>query len=124
MGYMEIRYSNVSVGDPVSGLDNSSGQGTSGYKVTMNEDCGRAMGDTDVMTGHYNTSRAYMYKLNPLTTGTERVFAMGYSGALGNTKYGIWGAGDNGTTYSFHYIESVQGQPSDWGGNDGGTNQR
>ena len=124
MGYLETRYSNVSVGDPVSGLDNSSGQGTSGYKVTMNEDCGRVMGDTDVMTGEYNTSRAYMYKLNPLTTGTERVFGMGYSGALGNTAYGIWGAGDNGTTYSFHYVESTEGQPSDWGGNDGYTTQR
>ena len=90
----------------------------------MNEDCGRVMGDTDVMTGEYNTSRAYMYKLNPLTTGTERVFAMGWSGALGQTKYGIWGAGDNGTTYSFHYVEGGDDSiPTDWDSS-AKTNQR
>ena len=122
LGYTEKKFSNLSVGDQVSGLDNSSGQGTSGYKVTFNEDCGRVMGDTDVMTGEYNTSRAYLYKLNPLTTGTERVFGMGYSGALGNTKYGIWGAGDNGTTFSFYSSRgSTESQPSDWDANSGGN---
>ncbi len=123
MGYMDIRYSNVSMGDQVSGLDNSSGKGTSGYKVTFNGECGRVMGDTDAATDKYNTSRAYLYKLNPLTTGTERVFAMGWDGSLADTSYGIWGAGDNGTTYSFHYVESSEGQPTDWG-SDGYTNQK
>lgn len=125
MGYLETRNSNLSVGDQVSGLDNSSGQGTSGYKVTFNQDCGRVMADTDAAADAYNTSWAWLYRLNPLTTGTERVFGMGWDGALGNIQYGIWGAGDNGTTYSFHYVEGGDDRiPTDWGGNDGGTNQR
>ena len=41
LGYIEKKYFNVSVGDQVSGLDNSSGRGTSGYKVTYNGECGR-----------------------------------------------------------------------------------
>ena len=122
MGYLETRYSNLSVGDQVSGLDNSTGRGTSGYKVTFNADCGRVMADTDAAADAYNTSFSWLYKLNPLTTGTERVFSMGWSGGLGQTKYSIWGAGDNGTTYSFHYVEGEE-IPTDWD-DSAKTNQR
>ena len=122
LGYVEKRYSNVSVGDQVSGLDNSSGRPTSGYKVTYNGECGKLMGDTDAATDKLNATYAYLLKFNLLTTGTEQVFGMGFSGQLGDTNYDIWGAGDNGTTFSFYSSRgSTESQPSDWDDNSGGT---
>ncbi len=125
LSYVEKRYSNVSVGDQVSGLDTSSGRPSSGYKVTYNGKCGTMVGDTDAATDKLNALYAYLLRLNPLTTGTERVFAMGWDGALGNTNYDIWGAGDNGTTFSFYSARgSTQSQPSDWESGYGNTYQR
>ena len=122
LGYVEKRYSNVSVGDQVSGLDNSSGRPTSGYKVTYNGECGKLMGDTDAATDKLNATYAYLLKFNLLTTGTEQVFGMGFSGQLGDTNYDIWGAGDNGTTFSFYSSRgSTESQPSDWDSNSGGS---
>ena len=122
LGYVEKRYSNVSVGDQVSGLDTSSGRPSSGYKVTYNGECGTMVGDTDAATDKLNATYAYLLRLNPLTTGTERVFGMGWGGGLAYTSYDIWGAGDNGTTYSFYSARgSTQSQPSDWDANSGGN---
>jgi hypothetical protein len=122
LGYVEKRYSNVSVGDQVSGLDNSSGRPTSGYKVTYNGECGKLMGDTDAATDKLNATYAYLLRFNLLTTGTEQVFGMGFSGQLGDTNYDIWGAGDNGTTFSFYSSRgSTESQPSDWDANSGGN---
>ena len=122
LGYVENRYSNVSVGDQVSGLDNSSGRPSSGYKVTYNGKCGKLMGDTDAATDKLNATYAYLLKFNLLTTGTEQVFGMGFSGQLGDTNYNIWGAGDNGTTFSFFQGQgSSESQPSDWDTNSGGN---
>ena len=47
LGYLEKKYSNLSVGDTVSGLDSSSGRPTSGYRVTYAPDCAKIMADTD-----------------------------------------------------------------------------
>ena len=126
LGYTDFRYSNVSVGDQVSGLDNSTGRPTSGYKVTYNGECGKVMGDTDAATAAFNASYAYLLRFNLLTTGTEKVFNMGWGGGLANTSYDIWGAGDNGTTFSFYSSRgSSESQPSDWDANSGGrTYQR
>ena len=122
LGYVEKRYSNVSVGDQVSGLDTSSGRPSSGYKVTYNGECGKLMGDTDAATDKLNASYAYLLRFNILTTGTEQVFGMGFSGQLGDTNYDIWGAGDNGTTFSFYSSRgSTESQPSDWDANSGGS---
>ena len=122
LGYLEKKYSNLSVGDTVSGLDNSSGRPTSGYKVTYNGECGKLMGDTDAATDKLNATYAYLLKFNLLTTGTEQVFGMGFSGQLGDTNYDIWGAGDNGTTFSFYSSRgSTESQPSDWDANSGGN---
>jgi len=121
MGYLETRYSNVSVGDQVSGLDNSTGRPSSGYKVTYNGKCGKLMGDTDAATAAFNASHAYLLRFNLLTTGTEKVFNMGWAGQLGDTMYDIWGAGDNGTTYSFYSSMGSLQQPIDWDDNSGGS---
>ena len=122
LGYVEKRYSNVSVGDQVSGLDNSSGRPTSGYKVTYNGECGKLMGDTDAATDKLNATYAYLLRFNLLTTGTEQVFGMGFSGQLGDTNYDIWGAGDNGSTFSLYSSRgSTVSQPSDWDANSGGN---
>ena len=121
LGYIQKRYVNVSVGDQVSGLDNSTGRPTSGYKVTYNGECGKVMGDTDAATAAINTSHSYLFRFNLLTTGTEMVFNLGFGG-LANTSYDIWGAGDNGTTYSFYSSRgSTQSPPSDWDTNSGGN---
>ena len=80
------------------------------------------MGDTDAATDKLNATYAYLLKFNLLTTGTERVFGMGWDGGLGDTNYDIWGAGDNGTTYSFYSSRgSTESQPSDWDANSGGS---
>ena len=122
LGYVQKIYANVSVGDPVSGLDNSTGRPTSGYKVTYNGKCGTMVGDTDAATAAFNASHAYLLRFNLLTTGTEKVFNMGWAGQLGDTNYDIWGAGDNGTTYSFYSSRgSTESHPSDWDANSGGS---
>ena len=122
LGYVEKRYSNVSVGDQVSGLDTSSGRPSSGYKVTYNGECGKLMGDTDAATDKLNATYAYLLRLNPLTTGTERVFGMGWGGGLGDTSYDIWGAGVSGSIFSFYSSQgSSESQPSDWDTNSGGN---
>ena len=80
------------------------------------------MGDTDAATAAFNASHAYLLRFNLLTTGTEKVFNMGWGGGLANTSYDIWGAGDNGTTYSFYSSRgSTESQPSDWDANSGGS---
>ena len=122
LGYVQNIYTNVSVGDQVSGLDNSTGRPTSGYKVTYNGECGKVMGDTDAATDTLNAQYAYMLRFNLLTTGTEKVFGMGWGGGLADTTYDIWGAGDNGTTFSFYSSRgSSESQPSDWDANSGGN---
>ena len=124
LSYVEKRYSNVSVGDQVSGLDTSSGRPSSGYKVTYNGECGTMVGDTDAATAAFNSSESGNLKLEILTTGTEKVFSLGFvAGQLGSTNYSIWGAGDNGTTYSFYSARggSAGYEPSDWDANSGGN---
>ncbi len=122
LSYVEKRYSNVSVGDQVSGLDTSSGRPSSGYKVTYNGECGTMVGDTDAATDKFNALYAYLLRLNPLTTGTERVFGMGWGGGLGDTRYDIWGAGVSGSIFSFYSSQgSSESQPSDWDTNSGGN---
>jgi len=124
LGYIEKKYSNLSVGDQVSGLDSSSGRPTSGYRVTYNEDCAKIMGDTDAATASLNSSWSSYLLLELLTTGTEKVFSLGFdAGQLGSTNYSIWGAGDNGTTYSFYSARggSAGYEPSDWDANSGAS---
>ena len=123
LGYIDKKYSNLSVGDQVSGLDSSSGRPTSGYRVTYNPDCAKIMGDTDATTAAFNSTWSNDLKLELLTTGTEKVFSLGFvAGQLGSTNYSIWGAGDNGTTYSFYSARggSAGYEPSDWDDNSGG----
>ena len=124
LGYTEKKFSNLSVGDQVSGLDSSSGRPTSGYRVTYNEDCAKIMGDTDAATAAFNSSESGNLKLEILTTGTEKVFSLGFvAGQLGSTNYSIWGAGDNGTTYSFYSARGGAAgyDPSDWDTNSGAS---
>ena len=123
LGYIEKKYFNVSVGDQVSGLDNSSGRGTSGYKVTYNGECGRIMGDTDAATVLFNARQAYELRFAILTTGTEKVFGLGQPAGYGYIPlYAHWGAGDNGTTFSFYSSRgNTESQPSDWDANSGGN---
>ena len=56
LGYIDKKYSNLSVGDQVSGLDSSSGRPTSGYRVTYNPDCAKIMGVTDAAAAELNNS--------------------------------------------------------------------
>ena len=124
LGYTEKKFSNLSVGDQVSGLDSSSGRPTSGYRVTYNPDCAKIMGDTDATTAAFNSTWSNDLKLELLTTGTEKVFSLGFvAGQLGSTNYSIWGAGDNGTTYSFYSARggSAGYEPSDWDANSGAS---
>jgi len=124
LGYIDKKYSNLSVGDQVSGLDSSSGRPTSGYRVTYNPDCAKIMGDTDATTAAFNSTWSNDLKLELLTTGTEKVFSLGFvAGQLGSTNYSIWGAGDNGTTYSFYSARggSAGYEPSDWDANSGAS---
>ena len=116
LGYLEKRYSNLSVGDTVSGLDNSSGgRPTSGYRVTYNEACAKIMADTDAAMVSFNTGYAGYFHVNPMTTGTEKVFCLGWLCQV-RTYYDIWGAGDNGTTFSIYQAMggSAGYDPSDW----------
>ena len=122
LGYLEKKYSNLSVGDTVSGLDNSSGgRPTSGYRVTYNEACAKIMADTDAAMVSFNTGYAGYFHVNPMTTGTEKVFCLGWACQV-RTYYDIWGAGDNGTTFSIYQAMggSAGYEPSDWDDNTGG----
>ena len=122
LGYHEKKYSNLSVGDTVSGLDNSSGgRPTSGYRVTYKPECAKIMADTDAAMVVFNTTHASYFHIYPMTTGTEKVFCLGWACQV-QTYYDIWGAGDNGTTFSIY--QSMGGsagyEPSDWDDNTGG----
>jgi len=122
LGYLEKKYSNLSVGDTVSGLDNSSGgRPTSGYRVTYNEACAKIMADTDAAKVTFNTAYASYFHVYPMTTGTEKVFCLGWACQV-RTYYDIWGAGDNGTTFSIYQAMggSTGYEPSDWDDNSGG----
>ena len=122
LGYLEKKYSNLSVGDTVSGLDNSSGgRPTSGYRVTYNEACAKIMADTDAAMVTFNTAYASYFHVYPMTTGTEKVFCLGWACQV-QTYYDIWGAGDNGTTFSIYQAMggSAGYEPSDWDDNSGG----
>jgi len=127
LGYLEKRYSNLSVGDTVSGLDNSSGgRPTSGYRVTYKPECAKIMADTDAAMVTFNTAYAAFFHIYPMTTGTEKVFCLGWACQV-QTYYDIWGAGDNGTTFSIYQAMggSAGYEPSDWDDNSGGmTYQR
>ena len=123
LGYLEKKYSNLSVGDTVSGLDNSSGgRPTSGYRVTYKPECAKIMADTDAAMVSFNTGYAGYFHVNPMTTGTEKVFCLGWACQV-RTYYDIWGAGDNGTTFSIYQAMggSAGYEPSDWDDNSGGA---
>ena len=123
LGYIEKKYSNLSVGDTVSGLDNSSGgRPTSGYRVTYKPECAKIMADTDAAMVSFNTGYAGYFHVNPMTTGTEKVFCLGWACQV-RTYYDIWGAGDNGTTFSIYQAMggSAGYEPSDWDDNSGGA---
>ena len=122
LGYLEKRYSNLSVGDTVSGLDNSSGgRPTSGYRVTYKPECAKIMADTDAAMVTFNTAYASYFHIYPMTTGTEKAFCETWACQV-QTYYSIWGAGDNGTTFSIYQAMggSAGYEPSDWDDNSGG----
>ena len=122
LGYHEKKYSNLSVGDTVSGLDSSSGRPTSGYRVTYAPDCAKIMADTDAAMVTFNTAYASYFHIYPMTTGTEKVYCLGWACQV-QTYYDIWGAGDNVTTFSIYQAMggSAGYEPSDWDDNSGGT---
>ena len=122
LGYLEKKYSNLSVGDTVSGLDNSSGgRPTSGYRVTYKPECAKIMADTDAAMVTFNTAFASYFHIYPMTTGTEKAFCETWACQV-QTYYSIWGAGDNGTTFSIYQAMggSAGYEPSDWDDNSGG----
>ena len=122
LGYLEKKYSNLSVGDTVSGLDNSSGgRPTSGYRVTYKPECAKIMADTDAAKVTFNTAFASYFHIYPMTTGTEKAFCETWACQV-QTYYSIWGAGDNGTTFSIYQAMggSAGYEPSDWDDNTGG----
>ena len=123
LGYLEKKYSNLSVGDTVSGLDNSSGgRPTSGYRVTYKPECAKIMADTDAAKVTFNTFYASFFHIYPMPTGTEKAFCETWACQV-QTYYDIWGAGDNGTTFSIYQAMggSAGYEPSDWDDNSGGT---
>ncbi len=122
LGYLEKKYSNLSVGDTVSGLDNSSGgRPTSGYRVTYKPKCAKIMADTDAAMVTFNTAYAAFFHIYPMSTGTEKAFCETWACQV-QTYYSIWGAGDNGTTFSIYQAMggSAGYDPSDWDANSGG----
>ena len=126
LGYTEKKFSNLSVGEQVTGLGTPVAglRPSSGYRVTYNPDCAKIMGDTDAVTAAFNSTWSSDLGLQLLTTGTEKVFSLGFdAGQLGSTNYSIWGAGDNGTTYSFYSARggSAGYEPSDWDANSGAS---
>jgi hypothetical protein len=110
---MYNKYSSLSVVSQVTGLDNSTGAPSSGYKVTYKSDCATAKGETDAGTEklNYQYSNTGVY----LTTGTEKTF----STETNTTTYSIWGTKDNGTSLFFYSADDSQtAYPSDWASND------
>ena len=116
ISYMYNKYSSLSVGDQVTGLDTSQGAPSSGYRVTYKSDCTTAKGETDAGTEllNYRYSNTGVY----LTTGTEKTF----STATNTTTYSIWGTADNGTSLFFYSADDSQTDyPSDWDNNNDTT---
>ena len=116
ISYMYNKYSSLSVVSQVTGLDNSSGAPSSGYRVTYKSDCTTAKGETDAGTEklnfRYSNTGVYM------TTGTEQTF----STATNTTTYSIWGTADNGTSLFFYSADDSQTDyPSDWDNNNDTT---
>ena len=113
ISYMYNKYSSLSVVEQVTGLDNSSGAPSSGYRVTYKSDCATAKGETDAGTEKLNFrfSNTGVY----LTTGTEKTF----STKVTQSTYNIWGTGDNGSSLFFYNgNDSTTNYPSDWDTND------
>ena len=110
ISYMYNKYSSLSVGDNVTGLDTSRGAPSSAYKVTYKSDCATAKGETDAGTEllNYYYSNTGVY----LTTGTEQTF----SSETTQSTYNIWAAGNSGN--SFYNGSSGTAYPSDWATND------
>ena len=110
ISYQYQKYSSLSVGDQVTGLDTSRGAPSSAYKVTYKSDCATAKGETDAGTEalnyQYSNTGAY------LTTGTEQTF----STETTQSTYNIWAAGNSGN--SFYNGSSGTAYPSDWATND------
>ena len=116
ISYMYNKYSSLSVGDQVTGLDTSQGAPSSGYRVTYKSDCTTAKGETDAGTEKLNFrfSNTGVY----MTTGTEQTF----STATNTTTYSIWGTADNGTSLFFYSADDSQTDyPSDWDNNNDTT---
>jgi hypothetical protein len=116
ISYMYNKYSSLSVGDNVTGLDTSQGAPSSAYKVTYKSDCATAKGETDAGTEalNYQYSNSGVY----LTTGTEKTF----STVTTTTTYSIWGTADNGTALFFYSADDSQTDyPSDWDNNNDTT---
>jgi len=101
-------YSDVSVGDNVSGLTTSVGDSTypsSASKVTYKESCMELKGTTDVGTSYLNTLLSSSF----VTTGETHTCQ-----DSGDTKYALWAA-DNISTLSRLYTEtSSTAYPTDW----------
>jgi hypothetical protein len=131
LGYTEKKFSNLSVGEQVTGLGTPAAgvRPSSGYRVTYNPVCAKIMGDTDAAAAALNNSWSSDLRLELLTTGTEKVISLRSDindmTSLGQTNYNIWGAEDNATTFSFYEARggSAGYEPSDWGDWSGKTYQ-
>ena len=109
ISYQYQKYSSLSVGDQVTGLDTSFGAPSSAYRVTYKSDCATAKGETDAGTEYLNIF--YSNKGVYLTTGTEKTF----STKVTQSTYNIWGTGDNGSSLFFYNgNDSTTNYPSDW----------
>ena len=110
ISYMYNKYSSLSVGDNVTGLDTSRGAPSSAYKVTYKSECTTAKGETDAGTEllNYYYSNTGVY----LTTGTEMTF----STKTNQATYNIWASGNSGN--SFYSGSAGTAYPSDWAAND------
>ena len=111
ISYQYQKYSSLSVGDQVTGLDTSGGRPSSGYRVTYKSDCATAKGETDAGTEllNYNYSNTGVY----LTTGTEQTFTTATTGSI----YNIWASGNSGSSF-YDGSRSNTDYPSDWDTND------
>ena len=111
ISYMYNKYSSLSVGDNVTGLDTSRGAPSSAYKVTYKSDCATAKGETDsgteLLNYYYSNSGVY------LTTGTEQTF----STETTQSTYNIWASGNSGSSF-YDGSRSNTDYPSDWDTND------
>ena len=99
-------YSDVSVGDNVTGLTAGDlSYPTSASKVTYKESCMELKGTTDVGTSYLNTLLSSSF----VTTGETHTCQ-----DSGDTKYALWAA-DNISTLSRLYTEtSSTAYPTDW----------